>query len=493
MAPHVYEIELGRFENAPAKIEDFCKFAQDKWRGTTYSNQSVREVLEEYKSLFNEQFEAYEEFMHLLTDLRKLRDDVKKSEPLTISEVHTVSIEPQEVAGEGKEKQVSAHGNHGDLELAVPSSHTLSGETDSSQQHADVVVTNQKENRQIKDKLNDVVIQVQENAVVEKDNPTETNGVLAPSTNQQDNRQPENRLNGVFDQLQEAAAEKDKPMEADGVLVPTKDGAQLIPAVDPITVNSVQLPNLQSLGFPSTKQLQELNDTQPLPGIKTLGFPSTKQLQEWKETNVTTPLPSINKLLDGKKLRDSRKSIADKTLNRAGVNKPSARVRPEASDLPPAKVPRLTKTTEDTASIQPVRTTGQAKTATSQGVATEPKVTELSDEARKLQAQWRTRVDALHDILLNMQPTGAIDNRTLFNVISTFFWQKKDLFSFHKWKSCPEYTCLRRLNRLNYEDPGKESISPNVKTTKCSLCRQEGSKCVQVKGTEGSIEFRAEP
>lgn len=106
MAPHVHEIELGKFENAPAKIELFCKLAQDKWRGTTDSHKSVHDVLNEYRELFDEQFEAYEKFVHLLTELQELRDKVKNAEgpkDREILTVQSVNIEPQQVAGAGRE------------------------------------------------------------------------------------------------------------------------------------------------------------------------------------------------------------------------------------------------------------------------------------------------------------------------------------------------------------------------------------------------------
>ncbi|KAH7417584.1 hypothetical protein BKA64DRAFT_636937 [Cadophora sp. MPI-SDFR-AT-0126] len=493
MAPHAFEIELGKFENAPAKIEHFCKFAQEKWRGTTYSSQCANDILEAYNRLFNEQFEAHTEFVNLLTELRELRDKVKGNEFLIISAAHDVSIEPQEGSGaERRDNEESVQGDSKDPESTVPGGHAPNG-SGQDQQRVDVVDTTQKENRQIKDKLNNVVIQVQESAAAEMENLTGTDGVLAASINSQENRQPERGVNEFVHELKEAAAGKHKSLETDGAAVPTSDGAQLIPAVDPIIVNSVQLPNVQSLGFPSTKQLQETNTTQPLPGIKALGFPSSKHFQEWKEANVTSPLPSINKPLDGKKLRDSRKSVVNKRTDNSDFNKPSIGTRPEAGVMPPAKVPKLTKTNPDKTSIKTVRRTGQAAAAVNHANLVRPTMLESSDEAKKLRGQWRTRVDALRDILLSMQPTNDIDNRILLNVITTFFWQKKDLISSHKWKSYPDYTCLRRINRMNYVDPSIESISPDITSTKCMLCQTEGSRCAQVKSTEDGIEFRIEP
>jgi len=122
------------------------------------------------------------------------------------------------------------------------------------------VPTSQKENKQVGDKLSNIAKQVLENSVIEKDSPTEPESVLDTPTDQQEGSQTGGKLNHVLDQLREAAPEEVLPMDTDGVIVPTEDGSLLVPAVDPITANRVQLPKISTLGLPSPEQLRKLRD-----------------------------------------------------------------------------------------------------------------------------------------------------------------------------------------------------------------------------------------
>lgn len=379
--------------------------------------------------------------------------------------------------------------------------------------------TSQKENKQVGDKLSNIAKQVLENSVIEKDSPTEPESVLDTPTDQQEGSQTGGKLNHVLDQLREAAPEEVLPMDTDGVIVPTEDGSLLVPAVDPITANRVQLPKISTLGLPSPEQLRKLRDEGPLPAFKTLdflnagelqeirergerfithepGLQSAKQFQEWKDANVTGPLPGIKDPHARKRLPDSREVDTDEVTKDPVSNKSSAGIRPEPTGMPPTKILKRTEINETTNSSQPATRSRQVAPITSSqkvnaAAAADPKVTEQSKDAR-LQAQWRERVDALHDILLSMQPTNRLDNRTLYNITSTFFWKKSDLLSSHEWDTHPEFTCLRRINRLKFEIPSSVPISNSTRTTKCLLCLNEGKKCVQVRNVDGKVEFRTE-
>ena len=377
--------------------------------------------------------------------------------------------------------------------------------------------------------------------MVEKASPIEPNSVLDRPTDQQEDIQTGGKLNNVSDQLHEVASEEIRPMYTDGVIVPTGDGPLLVPAVDPITANRVQLPKISTLGVLGPEQLQKLreagpspavkyleslnaeelqdvrerrerflihekglqgakkfqewkdtNVTEQLPGIKDLLDHSAKQFQEWKDANLTEPLPGIKDLLDRKRLRDSREIDIDEATKDPASKESSTGKRPEPSGMPPTKILKRTKTSETPNSSRSERGPGQAAASPSkQSVTADPKVIEQSTDAR-LQAQWRERVDALHDILLSMQPTDINDNRALYNVISTFFWKKTDLISSYKWDTYSEFTCLRRINRLKIETSGSVPMSSNFRTIKCLLCLNEGRKCVKVRSVDGKVEFRTE-
>ncbi|KAK0100337.1 hypothetical protein ONS96_007618 [Cadophora gregata f. sp. sojae] len=194
-------------------------------------------------------------------------------------------------------------------------------ESEIVQENSDVVATSEKENVQ---------------AQSEEDNSSQTDSALASSVRQQDDAPSGDRHSGVVNHVRGAVVENvenEASMNTDGAVNVTQNGSLLVPAVPSITLNGAQIPNMENLGFQSTTQLQESNDTSPLPSIKTLGFPSTKKLQQLhhgqeqlpglktlgfpttkqlQEANGATPLPSIRTLLDRKKSQGRRNSRSDR-------------------------------------------------------------------------------------------------------------------------------------------------------------------------------------
>ncbi|KAK0126712.1 hypothetical protein ONS95_008294 [Cadophora gregata] len=291
--PLPFNLSLTKFQPHPTQIQAFCHSAQQKWQGATEAHHCVRDVLREYRRLFGEMVGVYEEFVGILGELRGVRDGVVREGG--DEELRMEMGGWNEEKGKGKGKEV--------------------------QENSDVVATSEKENVQ---------------AQSEEDNSSQTDSALASSVRQQDDAPSGDRHSGVVNHVRGAVVENvenEASMNTDGAVNVTQNGSLLVPAVPSITLNGAQIPNMENLGFQSTTQLQESNDTSPLPSIKTLGFPSTKKLQQLhhgqeqlpglktlgfpttkqlQEANGATPLPSIRTLLDRKKSQGRRNSRSDR-------------------------------------------------------------------------------------------------------------------------------------------------------------------------------------